>query len=267
MFPIKFQAHTSPQERWDYTRPTCEDQKQWDESAKRWLNLTLAQRQPYHEMSSAPGILFPGDPGLPTQQQITRVLQPHQTIQERHLGVFPGGERTIALRTCYAPELNDVYQDMSWYLSDSVVDIDGILDNETLYASDAGWEHILTRIPSLCDADRWNTLDELPWERDDDDRLPETHHGFPLDDASYREVIMVYLLDRQALEEKLFTVMWLDNFGECVWWYRIAGENLQDLTGWLASTGGLMGMLETADGEEEGKENGVYAKGTVIDWF
>ena len=40
-------------------------------------------------------------------------------------------------------------------------------------------------------------------------------------DAGAREVTMLYLLDRQALEAQLVTVLWLDCHGECVWWARI----------------------------------------------
>jgi hypothetical protein len=54
---------------------------------------------------------------------------------------------------------------------------------------------------------------------------------------------MVYLIDRQAILEKLVTVMWLDCHGECVWWYRIDADNLMGLTGWITRTGGLMSFF------------------------
>jgi hypothetical protein len=256
------------QVRWDYTRPAEQDQEQWDESSKAWLALTLAQRQPYYELTFALGSLFPGDPGLPSQEQIMRILQPHQTIDERNLNVL--GDRTIWLRTCYAPELDDIYQDMAQGVAGHIVDPNAFLDDAALYDLEDAWDKVLLRLPALCDRDKWNTLDECPsaWNHDED-RPRETHHSFPLYDAGFREVVMVYLLDRQALQEKLITILWLDNFGECVWWYRVSphGDTLQSLTGWMFETGGLMGMMEMADGEEEGKENGMYAKGSLIDWI
>jgi hypothetical protein len=80
---------------------------------------------------------------------------------------------------------------------------------------------------------------------------------------------MMYLLDRQALQEKLVTILWLDNFGECVWWYRISadGDTLQSLTGHLFATNGLMETMETAEKGEEGRENSVFAKGSLMDWI
>jgi hypothetical protein len=77
---------------------------------------------------------------------------------------------------------------------------------------------------------------------------------------------MVYLLDRQALTEKLVTVLWLDCHGECVWWYRVDADNeLQNLYGWLGRTGGLMSFLEFSDPYSVGET--VLEKGAVIDWL
>jgi hypothetical protein len=258
------------QDRWDYTRPESQDQAQWDSSSKAWLALTLEQRQPYHELTFSLGGLFPGAPGLPTEEQIMRILQPHQTISERKLSVLSGSDRTIWLRTCYAPELDDVYQDMAQGVAGFIVDVNAFLDNATLYDFEDAWDKVLLRLPALCDRDKWQALDEdpNPWVHDED-WPPETHPGFALYDAGYREVVMMYLLDRQALQEKLVTILWLDNFGECVWWYRISadGDTLQSLTGHLFATNGLMETMETADKGEEGRENSVFAKGSLMDWI
>lgn len=48
-------------------------------------------------------------------------------------------------------------------------------------------------------------------------------------------------LDRQALEEQLVTVLWLDCHGECVWWDRINAEDMLSFTGYLASRLGVDG--------------------------
>ena len=179
-----------------------------------------------------------------------------------------GVSRTIWLRTCYASELNETYENMSRGLHfDGIIDQSAILNDETLYAFEAAWDRILNRIPSLCDLDKYHTLEDISSMRDDACSPPETHHSFPLFDASFREVIMIYLLDRQALEENLITVLWLDNYGECVWWYRVGADKLLDLNGWLARKCGLNGMLELADGEEEGEDNGVYRKGSLFNWI
>jgi hypothetical protein len=62
-----------------------------------------------------------------------RILQPHQTISERNLSVLSGSDRTIWLRTCYAPELDDVYQDMAQGVAGFIVDANAFLDDATLY--------------------------------------------------------------------------------------------------------------------------------------
>jgi hypothetical protein len=261
---------TVTQDRWDYTRPESQDQEQWDASSKAWLALTLAQRQPYHERTFALGNLFPDAPGLPTEEQVTRIFQPHQTINERNLSVLSGADRTIWLRTCYAPELDAVYQEMAQGVAGFIVDANAFLDDVNLYDFEDSWDKVLLRLPALCDRDKWQTLDEdpNPWIHDED-WLPETHPGFDLYEAGYREVVMMYLLDRQALQEKLITILWLDTFGECVWWYRISadGDTLQSLTGHLFATNGLMEMAETAGEGEEERENSVYAKGSLMDWI
>ncbi|KAF2822788.1 hypothetical protein CC86DRAFT_372602 [Ophiobolus disseminans] len=244
-------------ERWDYTLSPPEDPLQWISSAKTWLTLSLAQRKPYHDKSFAVRSLLPGSPGLPNQSQISRVLQPHQTISERNLSI-PHFHRHIWLRTCYDPALANKYHDL-WNGED-------VLDDETLYASETGWEHILHRMPMLCDRDKWGTLDECLFPYDENEnRPPESHHIFPLYDAAHREVFMFYLLDRQALEEGLITVLWLDNFGECVWWYRIHPDQVLEFEGGILSGCGLDWFVEMADGEEEGVENGYLAKGSLLD--
>jgi hypothetical protein len=44
---------------------------------------------------------------------------------------------------------------------------------------------------------------------------------------------MIYLVDRQALAEKLVTMMSLDCDGGCVWWYHIELDGLWSLGGWF----------------------------------
>jgi hypothetical protein len=191
---------------------------------------------------------MPGDPKLPNQEQITRIFTPHQTTQERKLGVVPGGIRAIWLRTCYAHEFEDAYREMVDDVADSYVDSDHMFDDAGLYDYGEKWDKVLERMPSLCD--RWIDVEKPEWN--DDSRPEPADPKFELYEAARREVVVVYLLDRQALMEELITVMWLDSHGECVWWCRMGADDLQGLTGLFSTTGGLSGMLELADMDHEG---------------
>jgi hypothetical protein len=201
-------------------------------------------------------------PIIPTQEQINRVLVPHQNQQERACGHDPR-ERAVWLRTCYAPDLDNIYQDMLGQTCDTVVFPEHILDNRDLYAFEDKWDHVLNRIPTLCDA--YSNEDEYNWFMSDDPpSLSDSTYG--LWDAALRQTVMVYLVDRQALVEKLVTVMWLDCHGECVWWYRIKADynDVMSFTGRLARVG-MMGLLEFADPPVA--DEGVLEKGGLIDWI
>jgi hypothetical protein len=85
---------------------------------------------------------------IPTQEQIERVLRPHQTFQERYLNLVP---TTLWLRTCYAPEFAGAYSEMTLALDEIGLGPEQMLDNKALYNLGTEWNHILKRIPSLCD--------------------------------------------------------------------------------------------------------------------
>jgi hypothetical protein len=196
---------------------------------------------------------------LPDQEQINRIFTPHQTTQERKLGVVPGGPRAIWLRTCYAHELEEAYREMVDDVADLHVASDHMFDDAGLYDYGEKWDKVLERMPSLCD--RWIDVEEPEWN--DDSRPEPADPKFELYEAVRGQAVMVYLLDRQALMEKLITVMWLDSHGECVWWYRVNADDLLSLTGWLSATAGLGGILELADMEDEGGK--WVIKGSKID--
>jgi hypothetical protein len=151
---------------------------------------------------------------------------------------------------------------MSEGIAGVYVDADNMFDDVHLYDFGDKWHRFLERVPSLCD--RWIDA-ERPALHDEECRPTPTDAEFELYDAATKEVGMVYLLDRQALLEELVTVMWLDSYGECVWWYRISVDDLQSFTGWLSATAGLGGMLELAGLEDEGGL--MLVKGAKIDWF
>jgi hypothetical protein len=145
-------------------------------------------------------------------------------------------------------------------VAESTVRPENVLDNKDLYDFGEKWDRILERIPSLCDRD----TDAV--EVDDEAFRPKPEDPkLGLWNAAGREIVLVYMLDRQALMEKLVTAMWLDCYGECVWWYRIEVDDLETLTGWLSATAGLRGMLELAEGDDNGER--MFEKGRLVDWL
>lgn len=163
------------------------------------------------------------------------------------------------MRTCYDPALESNYQDLL-DTADPYHDI--VLDDEALYGQDGRWECILQRMPMLCDRDTWGSLDEVPTYHHLEDRPDENSPTFEMWDATKREVAMVYLLDRQALQEKLLTVIWLDNFGECVWWYRVDPDQMLEFEGGIASGCGLNWYWECVQGFDE--IHPEYVKGSLL---
>ncbi|KAH7091055.1 hypothetical protein FB567DRAFT_263506 [Paraphoma chrysanthemicola] len=236
---------------WDFSLPTSKDQSQWLYLTKRWFALTLKERKPYIDAATT-------DRHFPNREQVERVLVPYQTQQERLINPFLTHDVSIWLRTCYAPGLARAYADMADFASE-IVDNHQVLDDATLYDFGQNWDRILERMPSLCDCDYWGdiALDEAV---EADPLPPVDDPTFALHDAIKRQVVMIYLIDRQALEEKLITLLWLDAHGECVWWFKLDPENLLEFAGWMARGAGLM-MLAQFDCQ------GVWEKGSLIDWI
>jgi hypothetical protein len=106
---------------------------------------------------------------LPTQEQIERVLRPLQTSQERCLNLFPA---TLWVRTCYASELAEAYDEISLAQGEAGIGPESTLDNEALYNLGTEWHRILKRIPSLCDSASAKDYsdDEWPIPPEDDPR-------------------------------------------------------------------------------------------------
>tara|TARA_R110002003_G_scaffold433_10_gene19767 strand:- start:7881 stop:8336 length:456 start_codon:yes stop_codon:yes gene_type:complete len=150
---------------------------------------------------------------------------------------------------------------LAYGVADGIVDDTQVLDNMALYNFGDKWDRILNRMPSLCDCAHYREVEDFPI---DDTRiaLPLVDDPkFTLHDAVEREVVMIYLLDRQAVEEKLISVLWLDMHGEYVWWYKLDPEHLLEFAGWMARGAGLMMLAQLEDSEE------IWQKGSLIDWI
>jgi hypothetical protein len=100
----------------------------------------------------------PDAPYLPTQEQINRVLAPHQTIKERNLlnHVSSHLHDPFWIRTCYAPELQAAWEEIleeglaEWKDLDELL----VLNDENLYGGyGSDWTKIFLRLPMLPDAE------------------------------------------------------------------------------------------------------------------
>ena len=152
------------------------------------------------------------------------------------------------LRTCYAPRLDSAYQSLAnrCVIADSYgVDPDMVLDDAELYEFGNSWDRILTRIPMLPDVNQWSTEEDYlvseslgsHGDNEDDDEIQ-------LQRASEITVMVLYVIDEEAIYEDLVKIKWLGSHGQCVWENKIAPASLADFRG------SLMGGTQPAEAVE-----------------
>lgn len=198
-----------------------------------------------------------------TSQDVRRVFTPHQTAQERNL-LASRASRTahdpIFLRTCYDPALASAYDTLAQHFVGEpaeVIEPDGVFDDAALYlvdsedgddgdeeGGDGGLARFLLRVPELVDVTRCRS--EKEYARRTQGPPAPAGGGKP------ETVGFVYLVDRQALEEGVLKVCWLDGNGGCIWWNRIDPELVLDLTGKWEATASMEEVLSCADSDEKG---------------
>ena len=87
---------------------------------------------------------------MPTQEQIGRVLAPHQTISERNLALQIND--CLWLRTCYISSLAEAYAEIARFILWSADDAHRVLDNEALYENlGSDLTKLFLRMPQLPD--------------------------------------------------------------------------------------------------------------------
>ncbi|KAI6080957.1 hypothetical protein F4821DRAFT_265392 [Hypoxylon rubiginosum] len=244
-------------ERWDYSRAVEQDQQQWDELARAWLAMDAPGRHPYHELSRT-------RPATPTAAETARVLAPHQTVRERNLSLRTelGRYAPVWLRTCYSPELAEVYA--SWRSAD-LEQLLGhwsqILDDEAVYAPCVeDWSRVLLRVPAIVDTVRY--VYETDVAADDDDWEPPgpgEEYKMPVFEAKRKEKTMMFLIDEEALRSGLVKILWLDIHGECVWENRLDPHKKLEFVGRMHDGGSLGDLYEDYEDEE------MYEWGAVLD--
>ncbi|KAI0439809.1 hypothetical protein F4803DRAFT_23816 [Xylaria telfairii] len=248
-------------EKWDYARPVQQDQEQWDRLALEWLHLDARGRHPYHGVEDARR-------ANATSEQMNRVLVPHQTNRERNLSVRAemGRYSPIWLRTCYSSELASVYAE--WRNSIDLESVLGhwsqILDDEALYAPFAAdWSRVLLRVPAIADTVRYTyETDSIMRDVSEDYEPPGEDEEFkmPLYEAMIKEKTILFLVDEEALRDKLIKVLWLDIHGTCIWDNRLPPEKMLGFKGRMFDGGSLATLSEDFEDDAE-----MYERSTVLD--
>lgn len=238
-------------EHWDYAAPPGDDGQQWAVLVQRYNALTPIERIPYYTPSLR--LLGSTIAGLPVPvlnpEHVARVLIPRQTIQERNIGSSRHTMLTepIWLRTCYDAELDAAY----WELRDmcelggyTSLDPDRILEDATLYDfgsdKDAILAGVLERIPTLCDFEMTDSPEHLEGEYD---RLDGTEDA--LERADKEAVFLMYVVDAEAIREKLVKIMWLDIHGRCRWYSKSDHYDVMELRGMFLGAYRLVEALES----------------------
>jgi hypothetical protein len=167
----------------------------------------------------------------PTQEAIDRVLAPFQTTNERNAALRATYSRwsPMWLRTCYDPELSKDYQVPPVHFLTPA----NILDDEGLYGGlESDWTQIYFRVPSIPDCV------QICEPEVESDVVPDEEYGDPeyenereAHEAGIRERTFVYLIDREALRDKVIKLMWIDIHGNCVWDFKFPEEDFDDLQG------------------------------------
>ncbi|KAJ9157948.1 hypothetical protein NKR23_g193 [Pleurostoma richardsiae] len=237
-------------EKWDYAADHTTDKQQWEALARQYLALTPLQRFPFHREVEArhKTETYAVSPDL-----AARLFAPHQTAQERNLLALRASRDVhdaIWLRTCYDPSLADAYDALAEHVipvSEPVIERpDGAFDDSALYQADDeedGLSKFLLRVPELFDLSRCRTEKQFV-----EQERQASHAG----DEDLNVEGFVYLVDRQALEEGVLKVCWVDTHGVCVWWNKIEPEGLLDLTGKWEATCSMAEVVSCAESEEKG---------------
>jgi len=189
----------------------------------------------------------PNAPYLPTQSQIQRILAPHQTITERNqtqnfLSRLP---HPVWIRTCYAAELDPAYREMFEYgQTDFGPEI--VLDNESLYGHfGQDWTKVFLRLPQLPDTTIYYNNGHP--ENDEHNQAmtpPNSKAKLLLHHAATKCKSVHYLFNKEALQEQLVKVHFLDIHGQSVWFNKIRAEHIQDFEA-MPNGGHLLDHLET----------------------
>ncbi|KAJ5148551.1 hypothetical protein N7448_000129 [Penicillium atrosanguineum] len=177
-----------------------------------------------------------------TNEQI-KILSIHQSIQERNICANEEGSmQTVWLRTCYDKDLSEKYEDMKAKGEiEAEIGPNRYLDDSNRYAFDDGtpdhWRQVLGRLPGITDFmgidNERGVLKYRSCQNDDEIRAQceeledEEYRALALKELEFQ--VVVYLLDREAIETGLIKMLWLDEHGNSAWENRVEPSTVEPL--------------------------------------
>lgn len=212
--------------------------------------------QPHWEAAYSLANTPADDSRMPTKEQVNRVLAPHQSILERNLALLTND--CLWLRTCYESSHASAYAEMTRVILMDAHDAHRVLDNESLYGNlCSDLTKLFLRMPQLSDTVAYCGIpktEDLPLDSEplEDESLVSLHN------AMMKEKLVIYVLDKEALQKKMLKVCWFDLRGNIVWWNWISTLDTVAFEGHLNGLGHRLGyLLELSDGDPSLREEGA----------
>ncbi|KAI1440104.1 hypothetical protein F5Y02DRAFT_423314 [Annulohypoxylon stygium] len=226
-------------ERWDRVADPRQDKEQWDELARQYLAMKPKEREPYHKeasqrwqqirqhMSSNNAVIT--EAKVSDDIVMARVLPSMQTIQERNFcarRLTHTYHEPALVRTYYGP-VNGESRDEPFramardFVLQGCVEKDGIWDDRTLYDVGDDWHRIVLRVPGLGDEE---VRRDVPPSANDRDELD-------LWLLEKRLATQLYVVDREAMEQGMIKVFYLDPHGNAAWSHKFKVEVMLEYNG------------------------------------
>ncbi|KAI2469160.1 hypothetical protein F4781DRAFT_442916 [Annulohypoxylon bovei var. microspora] len=251
-------------ERWDRAADASQDKQQWDSLARQYLAMKPRDREPYHKEALRQRQRMATDPGgaaaeLAADVIVTRVLPAMQTVQERNFcsrKLTHQTNDTALVRTHYGARHDAAYAALARAaVGSTCVKESSVWDDQALYDVGDDWPRVLLRVPEL--GDELATLGEADYYEGDGalDRDPPPASDRDALEAwlwDRRLATRLYVADREALENGMLKVFYLDPHGNAVWSHKFSTKVLLEYEGaWLS-----MSLAEINESFSLTRENG-----------
>ncbi|KAI1090521.1 hypothetical protein F5B19DRAFT_494345 [Rostrohypoxylon terebratum] len=174
---------------------------------------------------------------------MTRVLPSMQSIQERNFcarRLTHTSNEPAIVRTYYGPVNGEDRDDAFKVLTQNsslgwCIGKNGIWDDRTLYDVGDDWHRVVLRVPGLGDEEATlgereyydgdgTTLDSIPPSANDRDQLDAWLSG-------KRLATRFYVVDREAMEQRMIKVFYLDPHGNAVWSHKFKADVMLEYAG------------------------------------
>lgn len=171
--------------------------------------------------------------------------------------------QTVWLRTCYDEDLSEKHEEMKTEAEiEAEIGPNRYLDDRNRYTFDDGmpghWRKVLVRVPCITDFmgidDDRGVLKYRSCLNDDETRAQyeelddEEERNLALKELEFQ--VVVYLLDREAIETGLIKMLWLDEHGNTAWENRVEPYTVERLAVAFLSTTQLREISSGTSGQD-----------------